>query len=88
MILKIKPPKYLEIPLEEIIGLTIILLKFWYKKKEFIRLGYFINNELNEEGAMELTKNKKTLSLNHIIRKILIDQPRITYYPIISNISL
>jgi histone chaperone ASF1 len=88
MILKIKPPIYLDIPFEEIIGLTVILLKFWYKKKEFIRLGYFINNELNEEGIMQLTKDEKNLSLNHITRKILIDQPRITYYPVISNSSL
>ena len=80
MILNIKPPDYSNISFEEIIGITIILLKFWYKKKEFIRLGYFINNKLREEGDLIIIE-KETLPLNCVLRIILSDQPRITYFP-------
>ena len=80
MTLNIKPPEYSNIPLEEIIGVTIILLKFWYEKKEFIRLGYFINNETIEDENI-LIKENKFSPLKHVLRIILYDQPRITYFP-------
>jgi histone chaperone ASF1 len=87
MTLNIRPPDYNNINFEDIIGNTIILMKFCYKNKEFIRLGYFINNQVKEEGD-KLIKEKIFPPLNFILRIILWDQPRITYFAIVFEDNL
>jgi histone chaperone ASF1 len=80
MVIKVQPPNYLDFLPENIIGITIILLNFRYKNIEFIRIGYYVNNELNSDEKFLLDHSIK-LNLKLIIRKILINQPRITHYP-------
>jgi len=38
-------PEFSKIPRKDILGVTVILLKCSYKTNEFIRVGYYVNNE-------------------------------------------
>jgi len=38
-------PEFSKIPRQDILGVTVILLKCSYRSKEFIRIGYYVNNE-------------------------------------------
>ena len=40
-----------KIPDEDILGATVVLLTCSYFEKEFIRVGYYVNNEIPEEDA-------------------------------------
>lgn len=52
-----------------------------YKNQEFCRVGYYVSNEYVEE---ELKENPPTPpKFDLILRTILIDEPRLTRWPII-----
>ena len=34
-----------KLPREDIVGVTVILLTCSYENKEFVRVGYYVNNE-------------------------------------------
>jgi len=46
---KAPPANFSKIPRQDILGVTVILLTCSYKGSEFIRVGYYINNEYEEE---------------------------------------
>jgi histone chaperone ASF1 len=78
VILKIQPPNYNNFKVEEIMEITVILLIISYQKNELIRIGYYLNNEFLYENK---TEQKNLYHKKNIIRKILSDKPRITYFP-------
>jgi len=39
------PPNPGRIPREDVIGVTVVLLTCAYRQQEFIRVGYYVNNE-------------------------------------------
>jgi len=39
------PPKPARIPREDVVGVTVVLLTCSYRQQEFIRVGYYVNNE-------------------------------------------
>jgi len=39
------PPNPSRIPREDVIGVTVVLLTCSYRQQEFIRVGYYVNNE-------------------------------------------
>ena len=39
------PPEPSKIPREDAVGVTVVLLTCSYRKAEFIRVGYYVNNE-------------------------------------------
>lgn len=41
------------IPENDAIGVTVVLLTCSYRSQEFIRVGYFINNEYNDPELKE-----------------------------------
>lgn len=47
------PPDPTKIPVADAIGVTVVLLTCCYKKQEFVRVGYFINNEYNDPEMKE-----------------------------------
>ena len=78
--LRCKGPDASKIPTEDILGSTAILLTCSYKDQEFVRIGYFVNNEYVDE---ELRNNPPaTPIVDKIDRNIAADQPRITTYAI------
>lgn len=78
VILKIQPPNYNNFKLEELMEVTVILLTVSYQKTELIRIGYYLNNEIVFRNDADETNSIKN---ENIIRKILSDKPRITYFP-------
>lgn len=52
-----------------------------YREKEFIRVGYYVNNEYTEEYDPEVGP-PKPLDMDKVIRTILADKPRVTKFPI------
>jgi len=45
-------PDPTKIPKHDLLGVTVVLLTCSYKGKEFIRVGYYVNNEYTEELPM------------------------------------
>ena len=78
VILKIQPPNYNNFKLEELMEVTVILLTVSYQKNELIRIGYYLNNEIVFEKEAD---QKNSFIKENILRKILSDKPRITYFP-------
>ncbi|KAL4446820.1 hypothetical protein ABPG77_008064 [Micractinium sp. CCAP 211/92] len=74
------PPEFSKIPPDDVVGVTVILLTCSYKNQEFIRVGYYVNNEYLEE---ELRDNPPELPLiDRLHRNILADKPRVTKFNI------
>ena len=67
--------------LEELLGVTVVLVTCSYRDREFVRVGYYVNNALEgynpEDGPPPLP-----LDLTKVTRQILADKPRITKFPI------
>lgn len=38
-------PNYEKIPSEDVVGVTVVLLTCSYKNCEFVRVGFYVNNE-------------------------------------------
>ncbi|KAJ2721356.1 Histone chaperone asf1 [Coemansia sp. Benny D115] len=73
-------PKPEKIPKEDVTGVTVILLSCSYKEKEFVRIGYYVDNMYNDE---ELQNNPPEVPLlDRIVRRVLADKPRVTRFPI------
>lgn len=51
------PPDPARIPREDVIGVTVVLLTCAYRRQEFIRVGYYVNNEYMDQ---ELKENPPT----------------------------
>lgn len=45
MVLQAEPPDPGKIPSQDVVGVTVVLLTCSYKNQEFIRVGYYVNNE-------------------------------------------
>lgn len=50
---KADPPNVSRIPENDAIGVTVVLLTCSYRAQEFIRVGYFINNEYSDPELRE-----------------------------------
>lgn len=47
------PPNFQAIPPQDVVGVTIILLTCSYRDQEFLRVGYYVNNEYADESLRE-----------------------------------
>jgi histone chaperone ASF1 len=73
------PPDSQKIPNSDILGVTALLLTCSYQQNEFVRVGYYVNNEYNDE---ELRENPPSVpKLEAIVRNILAEKPRVTRFP-------
>ncbi|CAG0882701.1 unnamed protein product [Darwinula stevensoni] len=74
------PPDTKKIPPEDAVGVTVILLTCSYRAQEFIRVGYYVNNEY---GDAELRENPPaTTQFDKLSRNILANEPRVTRFKI------
>ncbi|KAK7495051.1 hypothetical protein BaRGS_00013691 [Batillaria attramentaria] len=74
------PPNTSRIPVADVLGVTVVLLTCSYRGHEFIRVGYFVNNEYEDP---ELKENPPTVpQFDKITRNILADKPRVTRFNI------
>lgn len=47
------PPEPTKIPVADAVGVTVVLLTCSYRSKEFIRVGYYVNNEYTDPESRE-----------------------------------
>lgn len=74
------PPDPSKIGDEDIIGVTVLLLTCSYLGQEFIRVGYYVNNDYNDEQLKE--EPPARVIIDRVQRNILTDKPRVTKFPI------
>ena len=68
---------------EDLLGVTVVLVTCLYRRHEFVRVGYYVNNAVPgmmplEDGSMPVFDGDVTT----VQRSILADRPRITRFPI------
>jgi histone chaperone ASF1 len=59
---------------------TVILLTCSYDDREFVRVGYYVNNEYKDEALAENPPAKPVIE--KIQRNILAEKPRVTRFAI------
>jgi histone chaperone ASF1 len=74
------PPNTTRIPGSDVLGVTVILLTCSYDEREFVRVGYYVNNEYTEPQLNEDPPTKP--QFDKIRRSILADKPRVTRFQI------
>ncbi|KAK3718755.1 Histone chaperone asf1 [Vermiconidia calcicola] len=74
------PPNTSRIPATEILGVTVILLSCSYDDREFVRVGYYVNNEYLDEALAAEPPAKPVIE--KVRRNILAEKPRVTRFAI------
>jgi len=74
------PPDTAKIPVADAVGVTVVLLTCSYRGKEFVRVGYYVNNEYNDPEMRETPPT--TPIYDKLNRNILATQPRVTRFKI------
>ncbi|TKA65729.1 Histone chaperone ASF1 [Cryomyces minteri] len=74
------PPNLSRIPTNDIIGVTVILLTCSYDSREFVRVGYYVNNEYTDEAL--IAEPPKVPIIEKVRRNILAEKPRVTRFGI------
>ncbi|KAI8910049.1 hypothetical protein DFJ77DRAFT_512940 [Powellomyces hirtus] len=69
-----------KIPSEDIVGVTVVLLMCLYRGREFVRVGYYVNNDYTDEAMRESPPEVPDLKI--LQRSILADKPRVTRFSI------
>ncbi|KAL9226116.1 hypothetical protein vseg_001966 [Gypsophila vaccaria] len=82
-VLEADPPDPSKIREEDIIGVTVLLLTCSYLGQEFIRVGYYVNNDYDDEQLREEPLQK--VIIDKVQRNVLADKPRVTKFPINFN---
>lgn len=82
-VLQADPPAIDKLPQDDVLGVTVVLVTCSYREREFVRIGYYLNNlytgEYDEEtGPPSLPR----LDMKLVQRQILADKPRVTKFPI------
>ncbi|EOO01966.1 putative histone chaperone protein [Phaeoacremonium minimum UCRPA7] len=73
-------PDTKRIPDAEIIGVTVILLTCAYDEREFVRVGYYVNNEYDSDELIADPPAKPII--DRIRRNVLAEKPRVTRFAI------
>ncbi|KAK2809874.1 Histone chaperone asf1 [Emmonsiellopsis sp. PD_5] len=74
------PPDLKRIPTSEILGVTVILLTCSYDGREFVRVGYYVNNEYDSEELNAEPPAKPIIE--RVRRNVLAEKPRVTRFAI------
>lgn len=74
------PPDVTRIPEQDAVGVTIILLTCSYRGQEFVRVGYFVNNDYADQELKEMPPAKPLF--DKLSRNILATKPRVTRFKI------
>lgn len=73
-------PDVNKIPEADVVGVTIILISCSYRKQEFVRVGYFVNNDYTDPLLRENPPPKPIVE--QLTRNILASKPRVTRFKI------
>ena len=80
-VLQADAPDISQIPQDDILGVTVVLVTCSYREKEFVRVGYYVNNEYTEPYDEEIGP-PKPLDMNKVRRCVLSEKPRVTRFPV------
>lgn len=80
-VLQADAPDVSQIPEGDVLGVTVVLVTCSYREKEFVRVGYYVNNEYAEPYDEEVGV-PKPLDLSKVRRHVLAEKPRVTRFPI------
>ncbi|EJK64314.1 hypothetical protein THAOC_14966, partial [Thalassiosira oceanica] len=80
-VLQADAPDRSQIPEADVLGVTVVLVTCSYRNKEFVRVGYYVNNEYAEPYDEEKGP-PLPLDINKVRRVVLSDKPRVTRFPI------
>ena len=69
------------IPPQDVLGVTVVLITCSYKGKEFIRVGYYVNNSYTEPELEEIPPERPIVE--KLQREILAEKPRVTRFLIV-----
>eukprot|EP00300_Choanocystis_sp_HF-7_P022197 c21366_g1_i1.p1 GENE.c21366_g1_i1~~c21366_g1_i1.p1 ORF type:complete len:204 (+),score=29.53 c21366_g1_i1:53-613(+) len=79
-VFQVEPPEVEKIPPRDLLEVTVILLTCSYRGKEFLRVGYYVYNQYDDD---ELQKEPPQVPIvDRIRRHILAEQPRVTKWQI------
>lgn len=89
-VLQADAPDPAQLPPEELLGVTVVLVTCSYQEREFVRIGYYVNNEYTHPDYQQPTAEGEerplpvypNLDMNLVQRQILHDKPRVTKFPI------
>ncbi|KAI1851296.1 hypothetical protein JX265_000470 [Neoarthrinium moseri] len=73
-------PDTKRIPDADVLGVTVVLLTCAYDGREFVRVGYYVNNEYESEELAADPPAKPIIE--KIRRNVLADKPRVTRFAI------
>ncbi|KAF4126058.1 histone chaperone ASF1 [Geosmithia morbida] len=73
-------PNTTRIPETDILGVTVILLTCAYDGREFVRVGYYVNNEYDSD-ELNAEPPAKPL-IDRVKRNVLAEKPRVTRFAI------
>ena len=84
------------IPRNDVVGVTVVLLQVFYLNREFVRVGYYVNNDyvdeqLKDQMETQLSEHPRVplnIQFDKLQRSILADKPRVWYYSSIEKISI
>ncbi|KAH9280236.1 Histone chaperone ASF1B [Echinococcus granulosus] len=65
---------------EDLVGVTVVLIQALYHEQEFIRIGYYVNNEYKSEELRNEPPAEPLL--DELKRSIIASDPRVTRFPI------
>lgn len=74
------PPNSSLIPTEELLGITAILLTCSFRDQEFVKVGFYVNNEYIDEKLIECPPERPDTT--RIQRCVLTEKPRVTRFMI------
>ena len=70
--LQADPPDITKIPVQDATGVTVVLLTCGYRTQEFIRVGYYVNNEYADPELKENPPANPDFNQVGIVTKITI----------------
>ena len=77
------------LPVNEVLGVTVVLLTCSYFGREFVRVGYYLNNSYQSDENEHVQEVDEKVSEQVVVvewdklhRSILSDKPRVTRFPI------
>lgn len=79
-VLQANAPDAALIPQDCLLGVTVIILTCSYKDQEFVRVGYFVNNEYTDPLLLE--NPPSVVDISKVTRNILAEKPRVTRFQI------
>eukprot|EP00039_Didymoeca_costata_P023704 m.7968 g.7968 ORF g.7968 m.7968 type:complete len:206 (-) comp3809_c0_seq1:111-728(-) len=79
-VLEAPAPNTQKIPPLEIRGVTVVLITCSYNGHEFVRIGYYVNNDYEDPELRE--EPPETLDIDKLQRHILATKPKVTRYHI------